>query len=378
MTAMQPVAVLILLPPRSAAAETPTGWLEAAREITADHHCALFTAQGAADVRIVRETPDGRPFGRRLRDLVSGVVASRPSRRAGGLIILGGGAMPLAGPDDLAPFIATAVGRGRRALANSFYSADAVAVSDARMLLDLPDLPSDNALPRWLAERAGVPVADLRDRPGMVLDLDSPLDVLVIAAESTCPPPLVELATVIGAASPAVIRARDGVAAVLGSPRAELVVAGRSSARTMAWLERNAACRIRAFVEERGLRASSPMALGDVDAARHRPPRSLLGLLLDDRGPDALGDILGELGDAAVVDSRVLLAHRLGVDESSWPPLADRLASDLLRPEEIGDPWLRRLTEAAVRAPIPVLLGGHTLVGPGLPSLAARSERSAT
>src|SRR4029079_16567847 len=111
----------------------------------------------------------------------------------------------------------------------------------------------------------------------------------------------------------------------------------------------------------------------DVDALRHRPPRSLLGLLLDDRGPVALGDILGELGDAAVVDSRVALAHRFGVDEISWPTLADRLASDLLRPEEVGDPWLRQLTEAAVRAPLPVLLAGHTLVGRGLPSLAARS-----
>ena len=97
-----------------------------------------------------------------------------------------------------------------------------------------------------------------------------------------------------------------------------------------------------------------------------RPARSTLGLLLDRDGPSALGDILAQLADAAVVDNRVLLAHRLGPDEAGWPPAEDRFASDLLLHERIGDPWLRALTEAAATAAIPILLGGHTLVGPGL------------
>ena len=67
-----------------------------------------------------------------------------------------------------------------------------------------------------------------------------------------------------------------------------------------------------------------------------------------------------------MVDSRVLLAHRLGPDEAAWPPAEDRFASDLLLHEQIADPWLRELTRAAAEAPIPVLLGGHTLVGPGV------------
>jgi hypothetical protein len=44
----------------------------------------------------------------------------------------------------------------------------------------------------------------------------------------------------------------------------------------------------------------------------------------------------------------------------------DRFASDLLLPDRIADPWLRSLTAAAVGAPVPILFGGHTLVGPGL------------
>jgi hypothetical protein len=92
----------------------------------------------------------------------------------------------------------------------------------------------------------------------------------------------------------------------------------------------------------------------------------VLGLLLDDRGPDALGAVIAELGDGALLDSRVLLAHRLGADESAWPSAEDRFASDLLLADRIADPWLRALTTAARDASIPILLGAHTLVGPGI------------
>jgi len=92
----------------------------------------------------------------------------------------------------------------------------------------------------------------------------------------------------------------------------------------------------------------------------------VLGLVLDDRGPEALGGVLAELGNGALVDSRVLLAHRLGADEAAWPRAEDRFASDLLLADRVADPWLRALTTAARDASIPILLGGHTLVGPGV------------
>jgi hypothetical protein len=103
----------------------------------------------------------------------------------------------------------------------------------------------------------------------------------------------------------------------------------------------------------------------------------MLGILLDGAGPEALGNLLGRLGEAAVVDSRVLLAHRLGPDERDWPPSEDRHASDLLLPDRVRDPWLRALTVSALGAPIPILLGGHSLVGPGIRLLAAGATRRA-
>ena len=70
----------------------------------------------------------------------------------------------------------------------------------------------------------------------------------------------------------------------------------------------------------------------------------------------------------------MLLAHRLGADAATWPAAEDRYASDLLLPDRVTDPWLRALTASAVAAPIPVLLGGHTLVGPGVRLVVGRGR----
>jgi hypothetical protein len=129
------------------------------------------------------------------------------------------------------------------------------------------------------------------------------------------------------------------------------------------------------LVEERGLRiASAAAALG---RPNRRPPRSLLGELLDRDGPASLGSHVAALADGALVDARVLLAHRLGADERAWPPAEDRFASDLLFAGAIGDPWLRALTAAAAESPVPILLGGHSLVGPGLRLALAQRARVA-
>jgi hypothetical protein len=100
-------------------------------------------------------------------------------------------------------------------------------------------------------------------------------------------------------------------------------------------------------------------------------------LLVDRDGPAALGALLAELGDGAVVDTRVLMAHRWGADERAWPRPEDRFAADLLLPDYIADPWLRALVTGLRDAPIPVLAGGHTLVGPGIRLLAARAAQRA-
>ena len=344
---MQPVAVRILHPSTPDATGPLERALASARAANAERLETLFRSVDADDVRIEEGRPEARSFGERLRALASALPAGS------GLVVLGSGSVPLLGRRGATELVATAASGQPRALANNRYSADVIAIGSVAALADVPDLPSDNALPRWLEEAAGYQVDDLRRRWRLGIDLDSPLDAILIGRAAPD-----------GVDGSLVTDRIERIRAVAGDRRAELVVAGRTSASTLRWLERGTASRTRALVEERGLRAIGLAPAGELAPAR--PSRSTLGLVLDDRGPEAFGGVLAELGDAAIVDTRVLLAHRLGADESRWPPAEDRFASDLLLADDVGDPWLRALTASARDSTIPILLGGHTLVGPGV------------
>lgn len=354
---MPPVAVRILHPGPDPSSGALSRWVTDARGRLAEHHRRGFLAAGAHDVAIVSGPPDGRSFGGRLREFVAG---GAPGGRPGGLVVLGSGSIPLATPADRRAFVDAAAGGGREALANNRYSADIVAISRVETLPEVPELPGDNALPRWLEEVAGYRVSDLRGRRRLGFDIDGPLDLALLGSGAEAPADLALVESRIAA-----------IRAVAADRRAELLIAGRTSAATLAWMERHSAARVRAWVEERGLRAASRLAqreqgAGAAPGRTVRPPGSLLGTLLERDGPGSLGDHLARFADAAIVDTRVLLAHRLGADEARWPVADDRFASDLLLADRIADAWLRELTTSAVAAPIPVLLGGHTLVGPGI------------
>jgi hypothetical protein len=349
------VTVLILTPAAADDAGPLTRALDEARVALAERHRVAFLAEGATSAVARREPADGTPFGARLVRLVNELGID------GGLVVLGAGSIPLATPADRRAFVEAAGAERPAALANSFHSADAIAVACARTTLrELPaDLAGDNALPRWLAEVAHVAVRDLRGRRDLAVDVDSPLDLLLIdAAASGIPiaPP---------ATTEAVHARLEALRVLAADATAELLVAGRLGAADLARLERGTRSRTRALVEERGLRTAS------LAASRGRPnrraPRSVLADLLDREGPGGLGSLVARFSDGALVDSRVLLAARLGADERAWPAPEDRYASDLLLPDAIRHPWLRELTASALAAPVPVLLGGHTLVGPGAP-----------
>jgi hypothetical protein len=113
---------------------------------------------------------------------------------------------------------------------------------------------------------------------------------------------------------------------------------------------------VRCFIEERGMRS-----------ARDTPPRSLLADWTERLGPADLISELAALGDAVILDSRVLMASRAGSsDAAQWPPEEDRFASDFLDAERVATPWLAELTTAAAAAGLPFLMGGHALVSDGL------------
>lgn len=352
---MPPVTVLVLAPTLPSDAGALERCLDDARAALAEHHRTGFLAAGADAVVVRREPPDDTPFGERLRRLVAELEPA-------GLVVLGAGSIPLATAADRRALVAAAAAGEPGALANHRYSADVIAIARAAdTLRDLPaGLRSDNALPRWLEEAAGVPVHDVARRRHLAMDVDSPLDLLLLDGTRGAPELPIPDATEGRPVRERLVRLR----ALARDPGAELLVVGRSSATDLRWMERHTASRTRALVEERGLRtAAIGAALG---RPNRRAPRSLLGELLDRDGPGSLGRHVASLADGAVIDSRVLLAHRLGADERAWPRAEDRFASDLLLADRIADPWLAELTRAAAEAPVPILLGAHSLVGPGL------------
>ena len=92
--------------------------------------------------------------------------------------------------------------------------------------------------------------------------------------------------------------------------------------------------------------------------------QSLLGFLLEEIGPKRFFERMALLGDGLVLDTRVIEAH-LGLR----PSREDRFQSDLFNSEAIQEPTLRAFTKAAAEAPIPVVLGGQSLVSGGLMAL---------
>ena len=339
---MGEATVIILHPPPEGDGPLTT-LLHDARDRLAERHARLFAAAGATSV-VVDRRPTVATFGARLDEIAGSAQ--------GGVALLGAGAVPLLRMADARRLVAAARGTGPVALTNSRYSSDVLAVGDAGLLRGLRGVLNDNVLPRRLAER-GVAVAELPGRDRLAIDLDAPLDLALLALLPSCPRELRDLAAAADLRIPRLAEVR----AVAAGPAAELLVFGRSSSRTLTWLERETACRVRFLAEERGLRTAP---------ATQRPARSTLGLLLAAHGPEALGSIVADLADGAILDTRVLIADRFGRDEGTWPSAEDRFASDLLQPGAVADPWLRALTSSAVEAATPLVLGGHSIVGPGL------------
>ena len=242
-------------------------------------------------------------------------------------------------------------------VANSLHSADLLGVPRASALAGLAGETMDNSFPLRLRDELGLEVAQLQRSAATLLDLDTPADLALLSlAEET---DVLEIGPRLSAAlaqfESTLAPARERLAAaldVLTQQEQQLMAIGRVSAAVWSALDRDTAARIRVISEERGLRART---------AAPTSARSLLGLHAEAVGAPALIDALSELADAVAFDTRPLFAHL------SWAASrADRFAADLGDPDAIAEHQLRQFVKAAIAAPIPIALGGHSLVSGGL------------
>ena len=304
--------------------------------VTADGEAGAAFAGGGADVA----PPVTEPFhfGKEL-------LALARARGLDRLATIGAGAGALMSTAELRKLREEIEASEALVLANNYYSADLIAISPASALgvIDLP--ATDNPLPRRLHQQGGLSSRQLDRSAATLLDVDTPADAAVLKRHPACPPELRGLDTWDSELGDRI----DALMRLVTTPERELVVAGRVGAPVWSYLESQTACRVRMLAEERGMQAAGRDSSGAA--------RTVLGFLYGEIGAEAFFERLGELGDGMLFDTRVLFAH-LG-----WLPTAqDRFASDLFRADALAHDGLRAFTEAARRAPFPLLLGGHTLV----------------
>jgi hypothetical protein len=139
------------------------------------------------------------------------------------------------------------------------------------------------------------------------------------------------------------------IIATLVRPASQVLISGRLGPEPWQALNRTTHCWIRVISEERGMVSSGRRSRGEVF--------SIMADYLARVGFANFFASLDRIADAALFDSRVILAHH-----HAWPPAAERYASDMGMVQLISDPWLRDFTSAAWEAPVPVLLGGHGLL----------------
>jgi hypothetical protein len=272
------------------------------------------------------------------------------------VVYFGAGSVPLLRGSDFAAIASGLRTASRVVISNNFYSGDLIAFRPASALLGVEPPTTDNALPRLLRDRAGLESQPLPRSTATQFNIDSPADLAALALHGGAGPRLSCLLS-----SPDLDTAPyRRCLPLLTNPSAEVLVAGRVGSQVWQYLESETACRIRIFSEERGMVAAQRVSA----SGERRGARSLLAYHLQAVGVTRFFEELPTLGDAAFIDTRVLLAH-LGLH----PSRADRFLSDLGRASEIEDAFLREFTEGAARAAIPVVLGGHSLVSGSLMAL---------
>lgn len=317
------------------------------RPVVVSTNSAALAQQLAGSAALVELDPPDAPFhfGRRLADLIAQYGMAR-------CFYMGGGAGALLPAADLAAAAEAVLASDRLVLTNNFYSSDFVAFGPTSVLAGQPLPDNDNELAWLLGEDAGLPIRELPRSGGTQFDVDTPMDLLTLAIHPDAGPHTKACLAGLDLDTSAL----ESALPLMLDRDATLLVAGRVSSATWGYLERETACSTRVVSEERGMRASGRQARGEV--------RSLLGYYLDAVGLERFFSTLATLGQAVFLDSRVLFAH-----QGLWPSAADRFHSDLRQPSQIEAPFVRALTEGAMAAPVPVIMGGHSLVSGGMYAL---------
>lgn len=284
-------------------------------------------------------------FGQKLKQVVERHGIGKP-------FYVGGGSLPLLSAPELGALARQLSAATNTVITNNIFSADVVAFTPGQAIKEIDLPPIDNPLAQLLAHQAGLRKVSLPRTAAYQFDVDTPTDLFILKLHPGLGDHTRAYLEGLGLDTSRLEQAIG----YFRDENAEVLVAGRVGSHVWSQLERETACRVRLLAEERSMRADERQRRSEV--------HSILGFYLEQVGPRRFFDSLAHLGDAAFIDSRVIFGH-FGLELSR----ADRFYSDLGQPAKIDNPMVRQFTQAALEAPIPVVLGGHSLVSGGLLAL---------
>jgi len=350
---MKRVAALIFHPPVGKSA--PEQFVEGGRLAATQDMIAALRQAGTAEILLLTPEPsllDGldaeavRPVQSPTHGFHFGETLQRLIReyRLDGFLYFGSGSGGLVSPRQLQRMVDFAGRSAPSGLFNNFYSCDFAAVSGAQSLLDLQLPSADNPLGFALAD-SGISCYALPRCLETQYDIDTPIDLLLLGASELGGPYLRRYVDDVPFEHPFI----EPVLKLFTERSAHIALLGRVNPENWSRFEREVACRTSGLIEGRGMRAASLR----VDPLLHQ--------LLKENGIPNFFRLLANSADGAMLDTRPLLCGR-----GELPTPHDRFSSDLLLPDDVTDPVWRAFTEEALSSPIPILLGGHSLLSGGL------------
>jgi hypothetical protein len=267
----------------------------------------------------------------------------------------GGGSAPLMEVGLLEDiFYNVALSTHPLAVVNNYHSTDWMVLNQGDVLPQFQErLAKDNSLGWVLDHDAGLDVQAVDPCAASRVDIDTPSDLLMISRHPSLGS---ELKKFLVNAPSRCLDVIDRIREIMRTPASNLTLIGRTSPQIWGLINEYTKIWIRSFAEERGMMASGRFEREEV--------QSVLGEWVESWGPKRFIELLTDVSDGVIWDTRVWMAHR-----GKWPSTADRFASDLGWVDSITDSATNKLTQAVGQSEIPVLLGGHGVVSGGIYAL---------
>ncbi len=295
-----------------------------------------------AKVFLNKESPDRFHYGCALQAAIKEHNLSR-------VLCLNGAGSPLITVDELKVICHKLLEKEAFVYTNNTQSVDLVAFTVPPGISEVELPATDNSLAMTLRDQLGLEMELMPHTLGLLFDIDTPTDLLILGAGPFAGPRTQKTLLDLQYDYSSLERAK----AVLADEYEDVALIGRVGAPVIERLNALLKLRLRIFSEERGMKS-----LGRIEA---NEVVSLLGLLIDHAGLEQFFSYLSRVASCAFIDTRVLMYHYHYhfSDEA-------RFLSDLGRWRELEHPWLREFTRLAGECPIPVILGGHSLVSGSL------------